>query len=78
MTDMFDVAGKVVMITGGSRGLGKAMSQEFARRGAKIVVASRKLDACEELAEELRALGAEAMAVACHVGNWDSATAVPN
>lgn len=72
MADLFDVTDKVVMITGGSRGLGKAMSMAFASRGAKVVVASRKVAACEELADELRALGTEAMAVGCHVGHWDS------
>jgi NAD(P)-dependent dehydrogenase (short-subunit alcohol dehydrogenase family) len=72
MSDLFDVSDKVVMITGGSRGLGRAMSLEFARRGAKVVVASRKLEQCEAVAQEIRALGAEALPIACHVGHWDS------
>ncbi|GAB5450466.1 MAG: glucose 1-dehydrogenase [Halioglobus sp.] len=72
MAEMFDVKDKVVMITGGSRGLGLAMSLEFGRRGSKVVIASRKLDECEKVAEQVRAQGAEAMAIACHVGNWDS------
>lgn len=72
MSDMFDVSDKVVLITGGSRGLGKAMSLEFGRRGAKIVVASRKIEECEKVAEEVRALGAEALPLSCHVGQWDS------
>ncbi len=72
MSDMFDVAGKVVMITGGSRGLGRAMSLEFGRRGAKVAIASRKLEGCEKVAGEVRELGAEAFRVACHVGYWDS------
>jgi NAD(P)-dependent dehydrogenase (short-subunit alcohol dehydrogenase family) len=76
MTDMFDVAGKVVMITGGSRGLGKAMSLGFGRRGAKVVIASRKIEECEKVAEEVRDLGAEALPIACHVGHWDSLDAV--
>jgi NAD(P)-dependent dehydrogenase (short-subunit alcohol dehydrogenase family) len=76
MTDMFDVADKVVMITGGSRGLGRAMSLEFARRGAKVVIASRKLAECEKVAEEVRALGAEALPLNCHVGQWDELEAV--
>lgn len=76
MTDAFDVTGKVVMITGGSRGLGRAMSLEFARRGARVVVASRKLEACQALVDELAELGAEALAVACHVGHWDSLAGV--
>ena len=71
MDTLFDVAGKVVMITGGSRGLGKAMSLEFARRGAAVVIASRKLEECEKVAEQVRALGAEALPIACHVGQWD-------
>jgi len=78
MQDMFNVKDKVVMITGGSRGLGKAMSLEFARRGASVVVASRKLDECEKVAQEIRDLGAEALAVRCHVGDWDALEAVVN
>ena len=73
---MFDVAGKVVMITGGSRGLGKAMSLEFARRGANVVIASRKVEECEKVAAEVRALGVEALPLVCHVGNWDALEAV--
>jgi NAD(P)-dependent dehydrogenase (short-subunit alcohol dehydrogenase family) len=76
MTNRFDVAGKVVMITGGSRGLGKAMSLAFADQGAKVVVASRKLEACEVLAGEIRATGGDALALACHVGEWDGLESV--
>jgi NAD(P)-dependent dehydrogenase (short-subunit alcohol dehydrogenase family) len=76
MSDMFDVAGKVVMVTGGSRGLGKAMVLEFARRGARLVIASRKLEECEKVAAEVEALGAEALPLACHVGQWDALESV--
>ena len=72
MNDLFDVSGKVVMVTGGSRGLGKAMVMEFAKRGAKLVIASRKLDECQKVAAEVVAQGGEAMALSCHVGQWDS------
>lgn len=72
MNDLFDVSGKVVMITGGSRGLGKAMVMEFAQRGAKLVIASRKLDECQKVAAEVVAQGGEALALSCHVGQWDS------
>jgi NAD(P)-dependent dehydrogenase (short-subunit alcohol dehydrogenase family) len=72
MDELFDVSGKVSLITGGSRGLGRAMSLGFAKRGANVVVASRKIDACEVLAAEIRAAGGEAMALALHVGQWDS------
>lgn len=69
---LFSVAGKVVLVTGGSRGLGRAMSQGLAERGAHVVVASRKLEVCESLVDGIRAAGGEAHALACHVGDWDS------
>ena len=70
MDDLFDLGGKVALITGGSRGLGRAMALAFARHGASIVVASRKLDNCKAVADEVRALGREALPYACHVGHW--------
>jgi NAD(P)-dependent dehydrogenase (short-subunit alcohol dehydrogenase family) len=67
----FDLTGKVAVVTGGSRGLGKAMSTAFAEHGATVVVASRKVEACVELAEQLTAAtGQEALGLACHVGRW--------
>lgn len=74
--DMFDVGGKVVLVTGGSRGLGKAMVMEFARRGAKVVVASRKIEECESVAESIRQAGGDALALACHVGRWEGLATV--
>jgi len=50
MDPLFDFSGKVVLVTGGSRGLGRQMSLAFADRGADVIVASRKLPACEEVA----------------------------
>ncbi len=69
-------AGKVVVVTGASKGLGRAMALCFAEAGADVVVASRRLDACEAVADEVRALGARALAVACHVGDWDDCAAL--
>ena len=63
--------GKVVVVTGSSRGLGKAMALGFADAGADVVVSSRKLDACQPVVEEIRAKGRRSIAVACHVGEWD-------
>jgi NAD(P)-dependent dehydrogenase (short-subunit alcohol dehydrogenase family) len=75
---LFDVSGKVVLITGGSRGLGRAMAIGFAERGAKVVVASRKLAACEALASDIQRAGGDAFAVSCHVGQWDTLPDVVN
>jgi len=69
--DLFDLTGKVALITGGSRGLGRAVALAFARGGADIVVASRKLDTCQATAAEIEALGRRALPCACHVGRWD-------
>ena len=68
---LFDFSGKVVLVTGGSRGLGRQMVQAFAERGADIVIASRKIDACEEAAGAVRALGRRALAIGAHCGRWD-------
>jgi NAD(P)-dependent dehydrogenase (short-subunit alcohol dehydrogenase family) len=68
--ELFDLTGKVALITGGSRGLGREMALAFARAGADIVIVSRKLDSCERAAAEVEALGRQALPYACHVGNW--------
>jgi NAD(P)-dependent dehydrogenase (short-subunit alcohol dehydrogenase family) len=69
---VFDLSGKVALVTGGSRGLGYQMVKAFAERGADVIVASRKLDNCETVAAELRTLGRRAMAHAVHAAKWDS------
>jgi NAD(P)-dependent dehydrogenase (short-subunit alcohol dehydrogenase family) len=67
----FSLDGKVAVVTGGSKGLGRAIALGYARAGANVVVASRKVDACETVAAEVRSLGRKPIAVACHVGHWD-------
>jgi len=69
--DLFDLSGKVALVTGGSRGLGLQMIRAFAEHGADVIIVSRKLDACEAVAEEVRALGRRALALSAHVGKWD-------
>ena len=69
--DLFDLSGRVAVVTGGTRGLGLATARAFAQSGAEVVIVSRKPDACDEIAAALRAEGAKAAACACHVGHWD-------
>jgi NAD(P)-dependent dehydrogenase (short-subunit alcohol dehydrogenase family) len=74
--DRFDLSGRVAVVTGGTRGLGLAMARAFAQAGARVVVVSRKAQACDEVAAALRAEGAMAVACACHVGHWDELDAL--
>jgi NAD(P)-dependent dehydrogenase (short-subunit alcohol dehydrogenase family) len=71
-----DLAGKIVLITGGTRGLGRSMALGFAKAGADIVVSSRKAQACDAMAAEIAALGRRAVALPCNVGRWDEVDAL--
>jgi len=68
---VLSLAGKSAIVTGGSRGIGLAMVEGFAAMGAKVVVASRKAEACRETEDHLRSLGGEAIGVAAHMGDLD-------
>jgi len=71
-TDLFDLSGRVALVTGGSRGLGRRMVLGFAEHGADVVIASRRQEACEELAAEVRArFGRRAWGVGCNVSSWE-------
>ena len=69
----FDLTGKVAVVTGGSRGLGREMVLAFASCGADVVIASRKIDNCNAVADEVRALGRRALAVGYHAASWSDA-----
>lgn len=71
MDKLLDFTGRVALVTGGSRGLGRQMALALAERGANVVVTSRKAEACAEVAAEIEAMGRQAMAYGCHVGHWD-------
>jgi NAD(P)-dependent dehydrogenase (short-subunit alcohol dehydrogenase family) len=77
MENLFDLTGKVALVTGGSRGLGREMILAFAQAGADVVIASRKLESCEALAKEVEQRTARrALAHACHVGEWSQCDAL--
>jgi len=71
---VFDLTGKVAVVTGGSRGLGRAMAMAFAERGADVVIASRKVEACQVLAAEIaESTGRRALGLGFHAGRWADA-----
>ena len=69
--ELFDLSGKVALITGGGRGLGKQIAEAYGEAGAQVVVCSRKLEACQETVTELKGNGIHAMALSCDVTNPD-------
>ena len=72
IASVFDMSGKVALVTGGSRGLGKEMVLAFAKAGADVIIASRKLESCEVLAAEVESTtGRRALPMQAHTGNWD-------
>ncbi len=68
--------GKVALVTGGSRGLGRAMVLGLAKAGADVVIASRKLESCEQVAEDVRAMGGRALPISAHAGRMESLDAL--
>jgi NAD(P)-dependent dehydrogenase (short-subunit alcohol dehydrogenase family) len=75
-SDIFDLSGRVALVTGGSRGIGRAIALLLARHGATVVVTSRKLEGCEAVAAEIRAAGGAAFAAACHIGEPEQISAL--
>lgn len=67
MDERFDLNGKVILVTGGSRGLGAEMVRDFARQGADVIISSRNIEKCEEIAHEVNQMGRKALPVACDV-----------
>ncbi len=72
MSDEFQLMGKRALVTGATRGLGRAMAEGLARAGARVVITGRKQDACDNAAKEIAATtGQEVIGMACHMGDWN-------
>ena len=71
ISKQFNLEGKVAVITGSSKGIGKAIAKGFAENGAQVVVSSRSQEACDAVADEFKAAGLKAIGIACHIGKAD-------
>jgi NAD(P)-dependent dehydrogenase (short-subunit alcohol dehydrogenase family) len=74
-TNLFDLTGRIALVTGASRGIGEAIAKLLAEQGAHVIVSSRKIDECEQVAAAIRAAGGSAEAFACHVGRMEDIAA---
>ncbi|NKB39074.1 MAG: SDR family oxidoreductase [Gammaproteobacteria bacterium] len=75
-TTLFDLTGRLALVTGASRGIGEEVARLLADQGAHVIVSSRKQDACEKVAESIRANGGQASAFACHIGELEQIEAI--
>ena len=76
MASLFDLSGQVAIITGSSRGIGRAIAERMAEHGARVVVSSRKAEACEAVADAIRGRGGEALVVPCNIGRKEELQAL--
>jgi len=75
-TNLFDLTGRVALVTGASRGIGESVARTLAQYGAHVIVSSRKIDSCETVAQSIRDDGGSAEAFACHIGEMEQIEAV--
>lgn len=72
MSDLFNLSGKIAVVTGASRGIGKAIAILLAKQGAHVILASRKIEALKEVEKEIQEDGNQATAIVCHTGHMES------
>jgi NAD(P)-dependent dehydrogenase (short-subunit alcohol dehydrogenase family) len=76
MPSLFDLTGKVAIVTGSSKGIGRAIAERMAEQGAKVVISSRKAEACEAVAAGIRERGGEAAVIPCHIARKEELQAL--
>ncbi|MFC3151707.1 SDR family oxidoreductase [Litoribrevibacter euphylliae] len=76
MSDLFNLSGKVALVTGASRGIGESIAKALASAGAHVIVSSRKLDGCQPVVDQIVGAGGSAEAMACHIGDMDQITSI--
>ena len=74
----FNLEGKVAIITGSSKGIGKAIAKGLAEKGAQVVISSRSQDACDEVVKEFTEQGLKAIGIACHIGKEEESSGRSN
>ncbi|MGQ9426483.1 SDR family oxidoreductase [Gilvimarinus sp. F26214L] len=73
--ELFDLTGKIALVTGASRGIGEAIAETLADYGAEVIVSSRKIEGCQAVADKINANGGKAHAMACHIGDMEQIAA---
>ncbi|PID42345.1 MAG: short-chain dehydrogenase [Gammaproteobacteria bacterium] len=68
---LFDLSGKVALVTGASRGIGESIARLLAKHGAKVIVSSRKIEGCQSVVDSIREQGGDALAIPCHIGDME-------
>ena len=77
-THLFDLTGKIALVTGASRGIGEEIAKLLAEQGAHVIVSSRKIEDCQRVANEIIAANGKAEAAACHVGKLEDIAEILN